>query len=223
MRISKWLFAAGLVIGAQTLGAATLAFSTTFEGGLPPEISGAGSVVSTEGYPGFEPGVLTKFYQNASTGNPAASTVLTLTGLPVHTYLDVMFLLAVIDSWDGTAPIDGPDAFNVKVDGSTVFSGTYTNFAGGEAYNGTRLFFNQAAGFNPAYGDSAYSLAITNIAHTASTATIEFFADGAGWTGGEDESWAIDNLDVYTGAPEPGSLLLLVSGAGALLLRRFRK
>jgi hypothetical protein len=35
-----------------------------------------------------------------------------------------------------------------------------------------------------------------NIPHMVSTLTIEWFASGAGWQGGTDESWAIDNVEV---------------------------
>src|SRR5262249_49353682 len=48
--------------------------------------------------------------------------------------------------------------------------------------------------------DSAYNVgldsAFSNIPHTSSSLTVEWFASGAGWQGGSDESWAIDNLEV---------------------------
>ncbi len=40
------------------------------------------------------------------------------------------------------------------------------------------------------------------IPHTASTVTITFSGAGAGWQGGIDESWAIENLDVRVGDVE---------------------
>jgi len=35
-----------------------------------------------------------------------------------------------------------------------------------------------------------------DIEHSASSLTIDFFASGEGWQGGEDESWAIENVQV---------------------------
>jgi len=38
--------------------------------------------------------------------------------------------------------------------------------------------------------------AFANIGHTSGTLVISWFADGAGWQGGNDESWAIDNVQI---------------------------
>ncbi|WP_048316980.1 hypothetical protein, partial [Crocosphaera watsonii] len=45
--------------------------------------------------------------------------------MPSHTSIDINFLLAIIDSWDGNHPTFGPDFFNVKVDGVSIFSETF--------------------------------------------------------------------------------------------------
>jgi hypothetical protein len=212
------MIAAAVTIGAQTLSAGQV-FFTDFETADPPEVSGYFNRVPTQQYPLYLPSVQNWFLWNDTTGNPAQSTIFTLTGLQSHSYMDISFLLAVIDSWDG---ISGPDSFNVKVDGNLVFS---SNSVEGEAYQGTRQFFGQSAGFNGSYTDSAYSLAITGISHSASSATIEFFAAGAGWDGLTDESWALDNLDISVsgGVPEPGTMLLAGAGAAALFFRRRKR
>ena len=48
--------------------------------------------------------------------------------------------------------------------------------------------------------DSAYDLrkepSLSNISHTRDSVTIEIYASGANWEGGDDESWAIDNFEV---------------------------
>ena len=44
---------------------------------------------------------------------------------------------------------------------------------------------------------------LKGIAHTSDTLTIDFFASGSGWQGGNDESWAIDNLQVTTHLSTP--------------------
>jgi hypothetical protein len=222
MRVATWMIAATVMIGAQTLNAGQV-FFTDFETADPSDPASFGSRAQTQGFLTYLPSVQNWFLWNDTTGNPANSTIFSLTGLTSHSYMDISFLLAVIDSWDG---LNGPDVFNVRVDGNLVFSKGYTNFVEGEPYSGTREFFRQAAGFTEgdSYMDSAYSLAITGIAHTAPTATIEFFASGAGWQGLTDESWAIDNLDIsISDAPEPGSMLLAGAGVVALFVRRRKR
>jgi titin len=140
------------------------------------------------------------------TTSASAPTVLRLTGLPDHSRLDLDFLFAALDSWDtGSA---GFDFFNVIIDGVLVF---HENFGHGntpgnigqeyEPSPGVQLlnrpFTNRAGDTSP---DSAWDLgrdpAFNSIAHSASTVTIQWFADGCCWSGGADESWAIDNVMV---------------------------
>ncbi|NIM95690.1 MAG: hypothetical protein GTO18_18475, partial [Anaerolineales bacterium] len=115
-----------------------------FDGGLtvaPKVTATLGGVTSTEpvqgydgiGSPGNSFGGL--FLRNTSGGGepprtPGSPTTLTLTGLPPHISVDINFLLAIIDSWDGSEPGEDPggcldchpDIFTVTVDGVTVFS-----------------------------------------------------------------------------------------------------
>ena len=143
-----------------------------------------------------------KFLHNSSTGNPAGASVLTLTGLPAHDSIDLDFVLALLDGWDGDGA-GGPDRFNVTVDGVSVFSHSLSNTPGKpQSYTpvtGIKLIENSDRGFG-AGDDSFYELgrdaAFRNIPHTADTLAIRWFADGAGWTGGDEESWAIDNVRV---------------------------
>lgn len=55
--------------------------------------------------------------------------------------------------------------------------------------------------------DSGYDLgpepALQAIPHAASALTIEWFASGDGWQGSHDESWAIDNVEVFVWSPTP--------------------
>ena len=77
-------------------------------------------------------------------------------------------------------------------------------------------------GFNNGWGDAAYDMGVDptfdGISHTSSTLIIDWFASGAGWQGGIDESWAIDNVEVIlnstTPIPEPSTYLLF--GIGTL-------
>ena len=180
----------------------TLAFNSD-----PSNWSGFVSYESVQGFTadGFD-GL---FLRNPSV--PAQKTTLTLTDLPEHTSLDLGFLLAVIDSWDGSANNQyAPDVFNVDVDGQSIFSETFESAFGPASYvppEGAEIAFKQPRGFNGSWLDSSYNMAndptFQNINHTSSSVTIDFYASGNGWQGGNDESWAIDNVQVCINAPEP--------------------
>ena len=155
---------------------------------------------------------------------PVQPTILTLTDLPSHDSIDVNFLLAIIDTWDGTATScaieNGPDVFNVTVDGASIFSHTFDNtgLCGVQTYtppSGVELARKINLGFLSGTGccgpDSAYDMGadstFDSITHTSNTLTIEWFTD-VRFTGDGDESWAIDNVEVILNGvisepPEP--------------------
>jgi hypothetical protein len=56
------------------------------------------------------------------------------------------------------------------------------------------------------------------IPQTASSMTVEWFADGAGWQGGSDESWATENVQIGLVVLEP----TMAGTAIALCLLAFR-
>ena len=209
-----------------TAPASIVVFFETFDGVVSNKLSGVTTTEGTQGFAAY--GFGGNFLRNTTTGNPAQKTILTLTGLPAHDKIDINVQFAAIDSWDSTNGTITPDYFNVTVDGVLVFQPTFNNASGTVNYptgllngpNPTQL------GFNLTWGDRAYDWGpsfcpeLHNIAHTASTLTIEFFASGAGWQGGNDESWAIDGLMVMVNpvtAPLPGTVLLLGSGLAGLL------
>jgi Ca2+-binding RTX toxin-like protein len=183
--------------------ASTIAYRNDFDGNLTlgPGVGGSLSgVTTTESVQGYSTlGFSGDFLRNTSGGNPASATTLTLTNLPAHDGLDIDFLLALIDSWDGTSAPYGPDHFKVTVDGVTVLD-ISTTHNGAVLYNGVELGTVAQRGFNATWNDRAFDMAaeplLSAIPHTASSATLRFFADGAGWSGGTDESWAIENLQV---------------------------
>jgi parallel beta-helix repeat protein len=177
--------------------------------------SGFASLESVRDY--TEDGFDGEFLRNTSTGNPASKTTLTLTDLPEHSTIDIEFLLAIIATWDGTEEgCCNPDYFNVLVDGETIFKETFAHPPRTDASYipapGVLLEpLHKNRGFHS--WDQAYDMgnepAFKNIAHSSDTLTIDFFASGGGWQGGNDESWAIENVQVTTNltplceVPEP--------------------
>jgi len=208
-------------LGLSQQASATTVFFTDFNAGAPPEFTG---ITTTEPVQDFDTiaGTFTgDFLRNTSgdglapavPGNPVPvqSTILTLTGLPSHTGVDVNFLLAIIDTWDGTAIScgagNGPDFFKVSVDGTEIFSHTFENTGcGAQTYSppaGVELVRKIDLGFLSGAGccgpDSAYNMGLDpifdNISHTSATLTIEWFTNSA-FSGNGDESWAIDNVEI---------------------------
>jgi ABC-type multidrug transport system permease subunit len=108
--------------------AATTVFSTDFESGLPAQFSAPGSVIDgVQGYAGLGPlgnqfsGSFLHF-----TSTPLFDTQLSLTGLPAHDHLNLRFLLALIDSWDGT------ELMQVLVDGTNSNTASLVSSYAGE-------------------------------------------------------------------------------------------
>jgi Ca2+-binding RTX toxin-like protein len=222
-------------------------FATDFESGVPVQFSGTTTTSAVQGFAGIGTGSDVfggNLLENATGGDrfapgtiPQTPTTLTLTNLPTHTSIDINFLLAIINSWDGlvaTNPINAaPDFFNVQVDGVPLFRGSFDNARQGasQGYIGppgvqlipfplTDLGFPVTPGSAPF--ESAWNLGLDplfdGIPHTASTLTIDIFADGAGFQGGLNESWGIDNFNVIlNGVPVVTTIVsndTLVGGAG---------
>ena len=159
--------------------ATTSVFFTDFDDEVAPdEFSGSISTEGVQGYAGLGTGT------NVFGGNflrnddiPATTTTLTLTNLPPHTSVNIGFLFAAIDSWDGIDGCVSPDRFNVKVDETLIFSKGFENsFCGTQDYvppAGVELARRQTLGFTPTdtfFADSAYNMGLDptfqNIPHT---------------------------------------------------------
>lgn len=156
------------------------AYSNDFDGnitiarGISGTLSG---LVSTEGVQGYsEIGMSGNFLRNTSLGDPAAATTITLQNLPEHTAIDINFLLAIMDSWDGdenVSPQYAPDYFTVAIDGTEIVKVTAAIGGGISHYPGTPLSTMSQRGFNQDWMDLAFDMAmeplLQNIPHTGST------------------------------------------------------
>jgi hypothetical protein len=230
------------VVAVLSTSAAHAAFITAYSNDFDGTITGSGTpsgVQMTVGVQSLPAPFSGNFLQNYEAGNPAAKTTFTLSGLATHDKLDINFDLAFLDSWDSTNGTVAPDYFNVDVNGVNIFQVTSANASGSITYSGGTGLGSPAGGcnsygFNGAFCDRAFDVgsdpALT-IANNTSTVVIDFYASGAGYQGGADESWGIDNLQVQInttnnpqpGVPEPGTLFLLGSGLAGVFFGRRRK
>ena len=217
--LSSGVVSSDNVVYAQTnAGIPVQVYFNDFDGdasvmpGVTATLGGVTSLESVQGYDayGFEGDFLrndTGGYASGDMGVPGSPTTLTLTGLPPHTSIDINFLLAVIDSWDGDGP-EGcchPDILTITMDGDVIFSESLGSINPSflPPPDAVLTEYSQL-GFKFDFADSAYDMglypAFEGIPHSASTLTIEWFASGDGWQGGYDESWAIDNLEIVIDA-----------------------
>lgn len=194
--------------------AAVEVFNSDFESGLPPELDAPGCVI--EGVQGYA-GLGTSGNQFGGsflryTSVPILDTRLTLHNLPPHDQVTVSFLLAVIDSWDGTellkVSVDGVEVFSHWFQIATGDDSSYLAPPGGLLSSGTNLGFTNSSYHGR---DRAYDLSVEpafTVPHTADSLTIVWYlgavSGGAAqnWQGGSDESWAIENVRVsVSGGP----------------------
>lgn len=218
-------------VDGTSVRAASPYWSTDFESGLPAELSASGSQFdAVQGWAGLGPvgntfdGTFLRYV-----AVPLFDTRLVLRGLPSHTHVSVGFLLALIDSWDGT------ELFQVTVDDALLFShafqlatgdtSSYLAPPGGLLSRGRNLGFSDGSYY---FRDRAYDInvepAFQDIPHTADSLVVVWKLGAvsgpaaAQWQGGMDESWAIDNVRVsLSGTSDaPGGTTGILALAGAL-------
>lgn len=202
MKILPILLCSAACSFAQTV------FTNDFNGTLPAEIvPGSATSEGVQGFAGLGTGsnLFSGNFLRSSTANPVK---LQLSNLPAHSMVNLGFLLAAIDSLDGTGSYPSGDYFHIKVDGVTVFRESLANALvsqvqsyvpapGAQLARWLDLGFSGPGSF---YRDSAYDFALEPrlqaIPHNSSTLEIEWIIEGAGAQSLGDESWAMDNLSV---------------------------
>ena len=161
------------------------------------------------------------------TGTPGMASFVSLAALPAHGALRISFDFMALDSWDGASTEGGSvptDYFNVGVDSSIEFAETvdFSVESDGSisgSVSATSLIHGVPLAGTVVWPDVPCHIEI-EVAHSDVAASVGCFASGTGWQGGEDESWAIDNLVIET-VPAPSGLLIF--GAALLALRRARR
>ena len=221
--------AVALGIGcAASAQASLLVYQNNFDApasvaaGFTASLTGGG-IIGTAVGSGFAPSAINLRVLSNSTGSlsstPIAST-LSMGSVAGYNAGNVSFDLAFVGSWDspGGIPIGSPDFFQMWINSSLALSTTCNNGSG------------PASGCDP----NAYPMQLTPLGvvllpgatllggvirtlhvsqafsvNPSSSLTFDWRAAGAGWQGGKDESWAIDNIKVeLSTVPEPGALAL---------------
>jgi hypothetical protein len=216
----------------QTVYQTDFTTSTTAAGVTATSIPAGGFIENVgAGVAGFYTGDV---FRNTTGGVPTGTSgnlsTWTLVGLGAHDHLTVSFTAAFLDSWDSTDGSPAPDFLNIFLDGvqvlqltSAAASGTVTTLGGGTQVAFGDLFDSSGGFFShDRIVDMSTAPSLT-FAHTAGLFVLGISAGGAGWQGGDDESWGIDNLVVTSsltpvtgGVPEPTSWALMLLGFGAV-------
>jgi hypothetical protein len=127
------------------------------------------------------------------------SLTLTLNNLVAATAYVLEFDLYVFDTWDGDDTVNGPDYFNVAIDGTQRFHETFSNSNGEppdhpQSFPGAPEGGRRLIAFSSTAVDAIYrKIQIPFIAGGAS-ATITF--SGQGLEPSPNETWSIDNVGV---------------------------
>jgi hypothetical protein len=237
----RMYLAAAALAAALTTGAAnaqTTIYSNDFDGAV---VTGSGVTATTTNT--SETGTAIAGSWNAAgwdgtfmantSALPPLTSEFSFSGLGTHSEISLGGVLGMLQSWDSTNGSFSPDYLEVLVDGVVVArfttdnaSGSNTAFAGG-----TVLAYHQQTDTNMSYSDTLVDFTGSDwatFAHTASTLTIGFRAGGAGWQGGGDESWGLDNFSVTAmgagGVPEPAAWGMMIGGFGlaGMAMRRRR-
>jgi hypothetical protein len=172
-----------------------------------------------------------EYFANRSTGNPAGLSLISISGLAANSAVRVSGILGFLESWDSNNGGGGydPDFLDVFINGTLVASLTTDNALGtNEIFGGaTELFEDVQVNGNSYYDDTLVDFSTATFANSFATAggtwTFGFQARGAGWQGGSDEGWGIDNIKIYgtigqvqSGVPEPATWALMILGFGAI-------
>jgi hypothetical protein len=215
---------------AETLYATDFSGAATLGAGVSAVVTAGGGAVENvgAGVAGYYTGDV--FRNDTGNAGPSTASSWSLSGIGAHDAVDINFTLAFLDSWDSDNGSPSPDYLRILIDdveglrltsaaasGSTTFLGGGTQVASGALFNSFGFYYDMDR-----IVDMSTAGALT-FAHTGSTLKLSIIADGAGWQGGTDESWGIDNLSISSltrggpgAVPEPATWAMMILGFGAV-------
>lgn len=227
MKIAAFLTSATLLVTGSAIAAETNIWSIDFETGVSGVVGPFSSTSQNLVYPGAVvhsadriPG-FGDFYLWNNTGN---KTTFSVDGLDTHTALRLKFDLVFQDSWDS---LDGgssvaPDILYVDFDGHS-FEWTVNNASGTifDVGPGTVVSTGTDLVGSASWPETVVSYDFL-FSHVEDDFELSIRFGGAGFQGGDDESWGIDNFslsaihddDGTSDIPAPASLGLLLAGLG---------
>lgn len=166
----------------STLSPANTPYSNTFESAMGAEWSATNRASATA-------------YTNFAGRHGNNKLTLALNTSPGTNY-KLQFDWYGIDSWDGNE-LDqtwGPDRFSVAVNGSVIFSHTFSwEWTYPASYPNAPDQVGYL-GFNSGWKDAIFRKVSMNFTATANVSYIDFYGDGLQEI--DDESWGIDNISV---------------------------
>ena len=205
--------------------------SSAFTGGDQTTAGHTGGLTDSQGFdalPSFDGN-----FWRVTTENDVFE--LRIENIDAHSKVSVGFSLAMMDSWDGGSSSYGSDIFNFEIsDGNTTLFSLSEIYASGNAFSqgvvateADRIQLGFHDGSEVWWHDDAYRLEFNDVAHSSDTLVLRYWASsggtGAGFQGGNDESFAVDNIVInYDAIPEPSLSFLLLFASGFLLRRRSR-
>ena len=233
MKYNSKLISAAAILSATflfnaTANASMLVYSNDFDGNVfgSAAINGVEQYVNSGGFAGVPGSTVSGQVLRNNSGklpgkNKAANTEFVI-GQSFEHGARIEFDLLVIDSWDGNNTSAGfdPDFFNIQVNsGTKEFKETISVFDDNDGTiinNPSATLISSGSNlYGLGFYDSLYRISLDVDGSLTDPTKIKRFASGAGWQGGWDESWAIDNFKV-SAVPEPSTYAMF--GTAFLIL-----
>jgi len=135
---------------------------------------------------------------------------LSISNLPAHCELKVVFDLLVIRSWDGNSPTYGPDRFSLSwVGGQTLLDtsfsnnpktnteGSYQDYPRSNSSPWSGVSEIGTLGYDRYFKESVYRFQF-QFGHTNQSVDLQFQSSLNEGKGTDDEAWGLDNVVVLT-------------------------
>jgi len=157
---------------------------------------------------------------NRTTGNPAGFTSLDLNGLGAHDAVSISFVLGFLESWDGRDGSPAPDNLEIYLNNVLIANYTATNASGTADDFGSSSIIAYKQQVNDTVFFSDTLIRFNGVfAHDTSNFSLTWRASGAGWQGGTDEAFGLDDIRIGyavlgAGVPEPATWAMMILGFG---------